>query len=222
MNKKLFALVIVFVLLSLIFSGCTRSATKKSPTDATPTTEIAFPVATMDTSARLTEIVQQTQNAISTPVIAPTVNVPHTGNTPVATATTSLGLPTQALPTPTRANVVIPTLTRPATYTLQQGEWPICIARRYNLDLDSFLVANDMTLYSSPPSGTVLVIPSTGTWSAGDRALKPHPTDYTVVTGDTIYSIACDFGDVDPMAITLVNGIKEPYTLSVGSVIQIP
>lgn len=222
MNKKLFTMVIVFVMVGLVFTGCTRSATKKSTTDATPTVEISFPVATMDTSARLTEIVQQTQSSISTPVIAPTAALPRPGNIPVATATTSLVLPTKAPPTPTRANVVIPTLTRPATYTLQQGEWPICIARRYNLDLDSFLAANDMTLYSSPPSGTVLVIPSTGTWSTGDRVRIPHPAEYKVVTGDTIYSIACDFGDVDPLAIALVNGLKEPYTLSVGSVIQVP
>lgn len=222
MNKKLFALVILFAVIGLIFSGCTRSATNKSVTEATPTTEIAFPVATLDTSARLTEIVQQTQSSISTPVLAPTAALPRPGNVPVATATTSLVLPTKALPTPTRSNVVVPTLTRPATYTLQQGEWPICIARRYNLDLDSFLAANDMTLYSSPSAGTVLVIPTTGTWSAGDRALKVHPADYTVMTGDTIYSIACDFGDVDPMAIALVNGIKEPYSLSVGTSLQIP
>lgn len=222
MNKKLFALVIVFVLISLVFSGCTRSATKKSPTDATPTVEIPFPVGTMDTSARVTEIVQQTQNAISTPVLAPTVAVPQVGNTPYATATTSSALPTRVLPTATRSNVVIPTLTRPDTYTIQQGEWPICIARRYNLDLDSFLAANDMTMYSSPPVGTVLVIPETGTWAAGDRALMPHPADYTVLSGDTIYSVACDFGDVDPMAIVIQNDIKSPYNLTVGSVIRIP
>lgn len=222
MNKKLFTLVIVFVMISLVFSGCTRSATKKSPTDATPTVEIPFPVGTMDTSARVTEIVQQTQNAISTPYLAPTPALPQTGTTPIATATTVSMLPTKAVPTSTRPAVTIPTLTRPDTYTLQQGEWPICIARRYNLDLDSFLAANDMTLYSSPPSGTVLVIPDSGTWAAGDRALKPHPTDYSVTTGDTIFSVACDFGDVDPMAIVAANGLKDPYTLSVGTVIYVP
>ena len=79
MNKKIYALVLIMMLLSLVLSACTRSATSKSPTDATPTSEIPFPVGTLDTSARVTEIVQQTQNAaISTPIVpvVPTAKVP--------------------------------------------------------------------------------------------------------------------------------------------------
>jgi LysM repeat protein len=45
--------------------------------------------------------------------------------------------------------------------------------------------------------GTTLKIPQTGTWQ-GERALKSHPTNYTVVSGDTLYTIACGFGDADP------------------------
>lgn len=221
MNKKTLALVVILVLVSLLLPGCTRSATSKSPTDSTPTVEIPFPLETVDNSARVTEIVQQTQNAISTPYVPPVV-LPQTSATPAATATSIAVLPTLSLPTATRASVTIPTLTRPSSYTIKQGEWPICIARRYNLDLDSFLAANDLNMNSSPPAGTVLVIPETGTWGAGDRSLKDHPVDYTVLTGDTIYSIACKFGDVDPMAIVAANNLKEPYTLSVGSVIYIP
>jgi LysM repeat protein len=52
--------------------------------------------------------------------------------------------------------------------------------------------------------------------------LKAHPADYTVKAGDTIYSIACDFGDVDPMAIAAANNLQAPYTLKVGDVIRIP
>ncbi len=40
--------------------------------------------------------------------------------------------------------------------------------------------------------------------------------------GDTIYSVACYYGDVDPMAIAAVNGLSSPYTLNPGSMIQIP
>ncbi|MFZ6021265.1 MAG: LysM peptidoglycan-binding domain-containing protein, partial [Chloroflexota bacterium] len=108
------------------------------------------------------------------------------------------------------------------TYTLQKGEWPICIARRYNLDLNAFFSANNLNMNSRPAEGTVLMIPATGTWSSGPRALKAHPADYTVKAGDTIYSIACDFGDVDPMAIAAANNLQAPYTLKVGDVIRIP
>lgn len=224
MNKKIYILVIIIMLLSLVLSACTRSATGKSPTDATPTSEIPFPVGTLDTSARVTEIVQQTQNAaISTPVVpvVPTAQVPVV-STPVVIPTTA-GLPTVALqPTATRPAVVLPTLSRPATYTIQSGEWPICIARRYNLDLNSLLEANNLNMNSSPDPGTVLIIPSSGTWTSGERALKAHPASYTVGSGDTINSIACEYGDVDPLAIASANGIASPYTLNVGSVISIP
>lgn len=224
MNKKIYILVIIIMLLSLVLSACTRSATGKSPTDTTPTSEIPFPVGTLDTSARVTEIVQQTQNAaISTPIVpvVPTAQVPVVA-TPVVIPTTA-GLPTVVLqPTATKPAVVLPTLSRPATYTIQSGEWPICIARRYNLDLNSLLEANNLNMNSSPEPGTVLIIPSSGTWSSGERALKAHPASYTVGSGDTINSIACEYGDVDPLAIAAANGISTPYTLNVGSVISIP
>jgi len=224
MNKKMSVLVIIIMLLSLVLSACTRSATGKSPTDTTPTAEIPFPVGTLDTSARVTEIVQQTQNAaISTPIVpvVPTAQVPVV-STPVVIPTTA-GLPTVVLqPTATRPAVVLPTLSRPATYTIQSGEWPICIARRYNLDLNSLLEANNLNMNSSPDPGTVLIIPSSGTWTSGERALKAHPASYTVGSGDTINSIACEYGDVDPLAIAAANGIASPYTLNVGSVISIP
>jgi LysM repeat protein len=172
----------------------------------------------------VTEIVQQTQNAaISTPIVpvVPTAQVPVV-STPVVIPTTA-GLPTVALqPTATRPAVVLPTLSRPATYTIQSGEWPICIARRYNLDLNSLLEANNLNMNSSPDPGTVLIIPSSGTWTSGERALKAHPASYTVGSGDTINSIACEYGDVDPLAIASANGIASPYTLNVGSVISIP
>lgn len=220
MNKKIFALVIVTIMIGLVLSACTRSATSKSPTDATTTSEIPFPVGTLDTSARLTEIVQQTQNALTTPTV-PTVQVPQV-STPVVIPTTA-GLPTLVLqPTATSVPVTLPTLSRPETYTIQFGEWPICIARRYNLDLNGLLEANNLNMNSSPEPGTVLIIPATGTWTSGERALKAHPADYTVVSGDTINSIACEFGDVDPLAIAAANGLSSPYTLSAGSVVKIP
>jgi hypothetical protein len=66
-----------------------------------------------------------------------------------------------------------------------------------------------------------LTIPTTGTFP-GPRALLSHPTTYTVGGGETIYSIACYYGDVDPMAIAAVNALSSPYTLSPGTTIRIP
>jgi len=52
--------------------------------------------------------------------------------------------------------------------------------------------------------------------------LQEHPTTYTVVAGDTIYSIACKFGSVDPIGIAKVNDLKSPYNLKAGQDLAIP
>jgi LysM repeat protein len=67
-----------------------------------------------------------------------------------------------------------------------------------------------------------LTIPKDAGKFQGERALKPHPADYTVRSGDTIYSIACQFGDVWPEAIAQVNGFDIDDPLPVGETIKIP
>jgi LysM repeat protein len=111
----------------------------------------------------------------------------------------------------------------PKNYTLQSGEFPYCIARRFNIDVTSLLNANGLGVNSSVYPGTTLVIPKdAGPYAAGPRELRPHPTDYTVQYDDTVYSIACYFGDVDPRAIEAVNALTGDYSISQGQVIKIP
>ena len=52
--------------------------------------------------------------------------------------------------------VPIPTLDRPSTYTLQKGEWPICIARRYDVNLNDLFNLNGLNMESRPAMGAVL------------------------------------------------------------------
>jgi LysM repeat protein len=68
----------------------------------------------------------------------------------------------------------------------------------------------------------VFKIPQTGNDFPGGRALKSHPTNYTVSSGDTIFTIACQYGDVDPYAIAAANGISSPYNLKSGQNLYIP
>jgi LysM repeat protein len=68
----------------------------------------------------------------------------------------------------------------------------------------------------------VLKIPQTGNPFPAGRSLRAHPTNYTVSSGDTIYSIACLFGAVDPYAIATANGLSSPYTLTAGQSLYIP
>ena len=106
---------------------------------------------------------------------------------------------------------------------MQKGEFPFCLARRFNVAPSALLSANGLTTSSVTYPGQTLKIPKDAAkYNAGDRALKAHPTEYTVQAGDTVFSIACLFGDVDPRAIEDHNGLSGAYTIKVGQVLVIP
>jgi len=109
----------------------------------------------------------------------------------------------------------------PATYSLQKGEHPFCIARRFNLNQAELLALNGLTLDSRPGVGFTLTLPQTGNPFVSNRALKSHPTTYTVRSGDTLNSIACQFGDVSPDMIALANDLNS-NNLSSGQKLHIP
>lgn len=111
----------------------------------------------------------------------------------------------------------------PDQYTLKAGEFPYCIARRFDIAPSALLSANNLNRSSVVYPGTTLTIPkNAAAFNEGARSLRQHPTSYTVRGGDTIYSIACRFGDVFPEAIADANDLKGAYTLNVGQAIQIP
>jgi len=114
---------------------------------------------------------------------------------------------------------------RPATYTIQRGEYPYCIARRYNLDPGALMRANNLGVNSQLPIGSVITIPASGNWdvaSFGTRSRAAHPATYTVQSGDTLNSVACKFGDVYPEWIAAANGLDANAVLTPGAVINIP
>jgi LysM repeat protein len=105
---------------------------------------------------------------------------------------------------------------------LHGGEFPYCIARRFNVNPSELLRINGLSTYSVYYSGMTLRIPQTGNGFPGQRALRPHPSTYAVRSGDTIYSVACIYGDVEPESIGLANGLTPPYRLTPGQTINIP
>jgi LysM repeat protein len=130
--------------------------------------------------------------------------------------------PTAVPPTPV-PTLEVSTYPVPDTYTLQTGEFPFCIARRFDIAPSALLSANNLSSTSPVYAGTVLTIPEDApAYNLGARALRAHPTSYVVQSGNTVYSIACLFGDVDPRNIEAVNNLTGAYTLSVGQTIQIP
>jgi LysM repeat protein len=212
MTKRFWIVIVSVLVLMLLLSGCNLSA---SDAPATPTSQ-----GTMPTPIRIEtdSPISQTQTAIAEEkaLATPTLTLEPTDEV-------------EATPSPTPTNtqeptqqVVVPTLTRPATYTLREGEFPYCIARRYNLNPEDLLDLNDLDEDELVRPGTTLQIPQTGSWTEGSRARNTHPTTHTVKSGETIYSIACYYGDVSPEAIIAVNNLQEPYTLTTGQTLDIP
>jgi LysM repeat protein len=163
-------------------------------------------------------------------VVIPTSNTnpypPATSVIPLITATPSELIPTatSVLNTPA-AQVTYVTATPggpPATYTLAEGEFIYCIARRFNVDVNELLTLNGLTLDSLLSPGTELKIPQTGDPFIGTRVLHEHPTTYKVQTDDTLNRIACYFGDVSPDMIALQNGLTSYTDLPVGKTLVIP
>lgn len=219
MRKNLLATLVVIIILGLTLAACERPATKGPVATATTEGEIPFPVATQPQIIK--DILSGTQTAQAAMGVGGLV-----------TSTPAFSLPTVAptsgilsTPTPTATKIVYPTPTpgHPSTYTLQKGEFLYCIARRFNLNPADILSLNGLTMASAGnlSTGYQLKLPSSGSFP-GDRALKAHPTTYTVQSGDTIYTIACSFGDADPNTIYAANGLAAGSALTVGQVLQIP
>jgi LysM repeat protein len=248
MSKK--SGLILLIVLALTLSACTRAASTAPLATATPNANFPKPVSTsgmnaieiagtqtavatagllpIPTSAAGigTEVATQAGGAVPTFTPLAGVNQTPVGgsdqvNTPLPSPTTG-NLPTAIISTPLPYVTSAP-VSNPGTYVLHQGEFPYCLARRYNVNPQDLLSLNGLNSnqsYYSP--GASIRIPTNGNAFPGPRALKAHPTQYTVVYGDSIYSIACDFGDVDPMAIVSANGLSGSYALTTGAIIQVP
>jgi LysM repeat protein len=133
--------------------------------------------------------------------------------------------PTAELVQPTSPpQVIVPTATPgiPTSHTIQKGESVYCISRRFNINPTEVLALNNLGSGSIVSPGQVLKIPQTGNPFPGPRALHDHPDVYIVGRGETIYAVACYYGDVDPMAIAFANGLTAPYSLTEGQQLQIP
>lgn len=119
----------------------------------------------------------------------------------------------------------LPTVTvnRPSTYTLQKGEFPYCIARRFNVDPTQLLNLNSLASGDVYYPSLTLKIPQSGDPFPGSRAWHSRPDTYTVESSDTsLYGVACYYGDIDPATIAQANNLQLTATLTVGQKLTIP
>ena len=242
MFKKSYVLFALFLAAALFLGSCTRSAGQSTLPTQTSNATRAIGGENEPTSTGLSVIGQYgTQTVLAqgitpgaaqatetpNPAASGTPNiftiVPPTGQAVTPGATTAVATTAVATTAVSTSSVVVPTATpgRPTTYTLQQGEYAYCLARRFNVDPQDLLDANGITGSQLLQPGLVLNIPQTGSFP-GTRALHPHPASYTVMAGDTIYKVACYYGDLDPSSIVIANGLTSPYTLTAGRVLSIP
>ena len=181
--------------------------------------ELSTGTALAETSAALTAGTPLAAEAPGTE-ITPDNNVTKApGDTAVPTQTPTLSdvTPTATQPMPTTI------IDRPASYTLQKGEFPYCIARRFNLDPAELLSLNGLVNGDVYYPNLTLTIPQSGKPFPGTRALRTHPDTYTVADASlTLYGVACVYGDVDPASIVQANsGVSLTSTLTVGQKINI-
>ena len=240
MPKKIIIVISLAIAALVLLAACERSASQ--PLLATPTavgtnaTPQPLGLLHLQDLGTQTAMYIQTEVALGVFTAVPTkdLSLPNPTTTPIgmqstpasttqpplilATVTPMTGTGTTPIP-----SIVVPTATpgHPSTYTIQAGEFPYCLARRFNVDPGDLLSLNNLTSGEIIQPGTTLSIPATGSFP-GTRALQAHPTQYTVAVNDTFYTIACSFGDVDPSAIAAANGMAITTPLTTGKVLNIP
>jgi LysM repeat protein len=224
----------ILMLVALVVSACNQPYSQQQSVTNTPIDTSLFATPLGQTPAiSMSDVANfgtETAIAQTTTPGTPASTVVGVTAQSSATATSNIAITPQATFTSTQAVVgagtTLPTSApvgqRPATYTLQRGEFPYCIARRFDVNPEELLSLNglsDGTIYYPNLS---LRVPQSGSFP-GTRALRNHPATYTVAaSSETVHSVACVFGDVDPAAIAQANGISVGTALTSGQTLSIP
>ena len=244
-KKSLITLIVALLAMVFVTSGCERSyapaADGGKQAQATPTVnaESAFPGTMPADMDGVFESGAQTSTAIAIasgapPVvstISPEEASPSTAAEITSTPDSLAQDPTAegtlpVIATNTTAPSIPPTASgpKPGTYTLQQGEFPYCIARRFNVNPNELLNLNGLTVEQARiyEPGLTLKIPQSSATFPAPRALNIHPVSYTTTRVMPLYGVACYFGDVDPNAISSSNTIPNLFNIPAGTTLNIP
>lgn len=228
-SKRGLTIASTLLIVAVLISACeqpysTQPAVTNTPID--PNSFFSTPIPSQPGN------MQDVENITTQTALASVLTQTPGGNAGVATTTPTPIIELNPTSTATQAVVVAPTSTsvpagsRPTTYTLKSGEFPYCIARRYNVDPDELLRLSGLTggQANSLSTGTVLTIPQSGTFP-GDRSWHDHPATFTVgvtYNTNTVYGVACYYGDIEPSTIASHNNISVDATLTAGQTLNIP
>ncbi len=221
MSRKVIITMGFCLICVLLISGCIRPASKSPFSTPSSGEKINTPLPVDQQILNATATAQAIIDKFNQPT--PT---PQPGEATEQVAGTSLPgtqvVPVDPMPSATpSAMPPTPALVKPETYTVHAGEFIYCLARRFNVNPFDLMDLNGLNSNSYLSGGEVLRIPTSGSFP-GERALYPHPDIYYLSAGETIYDVACYYGDVAPESIIAVNGLTEPYNLSSLQTLQIP
>lgn len=210
MGKKNLILLVALLVVALLAASCDYQLSEAPGPTATPVSnlDLIYNQGVTLTAQAAADGVGGGEDAVATATMAPTQQPVVFTDTPE--------------PAPEPTAVEVDEVEVPTVYTLQKGEHPFCIARRFDIDAVSLLNYNGLGMGGVYPAGMSLKIPSNAPSFGGDRSLLNHPTTYTVRAGDTLYTIACEFGDVAPEQIAQANGKGKNWKPPAGEDIHIP
>lgn len=217
------------LLAAVLISACqqpysTPPAATNTPLDTSSL--FSTPMGGPDSMTDVENFITQTALAGNPGGIIVTATPGAPGNAATITVTPIINLN----PTATQAVAVATTVAAPAVsgseWVLKNGEFPYCIARRYNVDPTDLIKASGLSSPDIYYEGQRLIIPQNSTWptSLGSRSLLNRPGTYTV-TGNsdiTIYGVACKYGEISPASIAQNNNLSVDATLTIGQTLNIP
>ena len=148
--------------------------------------------------------------------------------TPTPTATVQV---VPATPSPTAPPVITPDVPEVTYHTVQAGETLWDIANRYGVTMEALVAANELSDPDALEPGQRLVIPEAED-TGGEASATAEPTPgaedegggqrtHTVGAGDTLWSIALEYGTtVDEIAS--LNDLDPEGVLTIGQELLIP
>jgi LysM repeat protein len=203
--------IVVLIILTLVLTACTRSASTPPPEtdEGLPSGAQSETQATMDAvrSAILTQTAQALGDPISTSTPLP-VSDPLVSPTPD---------PDQPTATPE---------IKVTTYIVVSGDWIFKIAREFNVDPQAIIDLNEELANSGAlVVGMVLKIPTSDSappaTDDGTETPIEGGTIHVVQSGEWIWSIARLYG-IDPQVIIDANNLTSPATIYPGEELIIP
>jgi murein DD-endopeptidase MepM/ murein hydrolase activator NlpD len=119
-------------------------------------------------------------------------------------------------------NISQPENAEPIVYTVKAGDNLWNISRKYGVSMEVIVSVNNLKEKDLLSLGQKLEIPAIGGGvSNSNQKQEPTIITYTVVKGDTLWSISQRF-DVKMISIISVNNLKEISRLSIGQKLKLP